>query len=168
MINDNQYNTLINSILGIAPSNSRHSFNKIDNKKDMRENEDEDDDEDELDEEDVWNDGSELSIEDFMATGEDLDDYEDEYEMEDEPLILNESDSLMIGNSILFMDDKNKSKSKNTKLDNVDEDGVPLNEKNIPSGKDLDVPGADLDDEEEEIGEEDEENNEYSNSKQND
>lgn len=164
MINDYQYNTLINSIFGIAPSNSRHSFNEVENKKDMRENEEED----EVDEEDVWNDGSELSIEDFMATGEDLDDYEDEYDMEDEPIIINENENLVIRNSILFMDDKHKSKNKNTHLDNVDEDGVPLNEKNISGGKDLDVPGADLDDEAEEIGEEDEENNEYSKSKQDD
>ncbi|MEP7163560.1 MAG: hypothetical protein ABI741_02640 [Ferruginibacter sp.] len=51
------------------------------------------------------------------------------------------------------------------KLDNIDEDGTPLNEKSSGddiSGSDLDIPGAGDDDEDEEIGEEDEENNHYS------
>jgi hypothetical protein len=48
-------------------------------------------------------------------------------------------------------------------LDNIDEEGEPLNETNNLSGNDLDVPGADADDDDEEIGEEDEENNDYSN-----
>lgn len=50
-------------------------------------------------------------------------------------------------------------------LDNVDNDGEPLNEGSFRSdvtASDLDVPGASEDDENEEIGEEDEENNEYS------
>lgn len=52
-------------------------------------------------------------------------------------------------------------------MDNVDEDGEPLNEKGFGqnedvSGDDLDVSGADADDPMEAIGEEDEENNEYS------
>lgn len=52
-------------------------------------------------------------------------------------------------------------------MDNVDEDGEPLNEKGFgqeedASGDDLDVPGADNDDAMEAIGEEDEENNDYS------
>lgn len=46
--------------------------------------------------------------------------------------------------------------ARNAKVDNVDDDGEPLNE------DDLDVPGSEDDDENEEIGEEDEENNEYS------
>jgi hypothetical protein len=51
------------------------------------------------------------------------------------------------------------------KLDNTDEDGVPLNEKSSAedlSGSDLDVPGVDDEDENEVIGEEDEENNNFS------
>ena len=48
------------------------------------------------------------------------------------------------------------------KLDNVDEEGTPLNEKINQSGADLDVPGSEDDDANEEIGEEDEENNSYS------
>ena len=50
-------------------------------------------------------------------------------------------------------------------LDDRDNDGELLNEKNIRqdrSGEDLDIPGAELDDEDENIGDEDEENNIYS------
>jgi hypothetical protein len=51
-------------------------------------------------------------------------------------------------------------------LDNVDEDGDPLNEENNPAtdftGESLDVPGSEDDDANENIGEEDEENNYYS------
>ena len=52
-------------------------------------------------------------------------------------------------------------------MDNVDEDGEPLNEKGFGqredvSGEDLDIPGANADDAMENIGEEDEENNDYS------
>lgn len=54
---------------------------------------------------------------------------------------------------------------KRAAMDNVDEDGEPLNEKGFGeevSGRDIDVPGADDDDANEDIGEEDEENNPYS------
>lgn len=50
-------------------------------------------------------------------------------------------------------------------LDNVDEDGDPLNETSSSidmTGEDLDVPGSSADDADEAIGEEDEENNYYS------
>ncbi|HXB94117.1 MAG TPA: hypothetical protein VNU70_03125 [Puia sp.] len=47
-------------------------------------------------------------------------------------------------------------------LDDVDDDGDPLNEGEDVSGDDLDIPGADEDDSDEAIGEEDEENNDYS------
>jgi len=56
-------------------------------------------------------------------------------------------------------------------LDNVDEDGTPLNEKSSGRdliGDDLDVPGSEDDDADEELGEEDEENNDYSLSDNND
>lgn len=52
-----------------------------------------------------------------------------------------------------------------SRLDDVDNDGDPLNEEGFGddySGKDLDVPGTEDDDLDEEIGEEDEENNSYS------
>jgi len=48
-------------------------------------------------------------------------------------------------------------------LDDVDEDGEPLNENSSDlSGSDLDVPGSEDDDADELLGEEDEENNSYS------
>jgi hypothetical protein len=47
-------------------------------------------------------------------------------------------------------------------LDNIDDDGEPLNEAVNFSGDDLDVPGSEQDDENEAFGEEDEENNLYS------
>jgi hypothetical protein len=56
-------------------------------------------------------------------------------------------------------------------LDNVDDDGTPLNEKSSRrdlAGDDLDVPGSEDDDADEALGEEDEENNEYSLSDNND
>ena len=51
---------------------------------------------------------------------------------------------------------------KKAKVDNVDEDGEPLNEVVNLSGTDLDVPGSEDDDDLEELGEGDEENNSYS------
>ncbi len=48
------------------------------------------------------------------------------------------------------------------RLDQVDEDGEPVNESSGLSGNDLDVPGSEEDDDNELIGEEDEENNSYS------
>jgi hypothetical protein len=54
---------------------------------------------------------------------------------------------------------------KRSSLDNVDEDGEPLNEESSAddvTGEDLDIPGAEEDDADEMIGEEDEENNGYS------
>lgn len=53
----------------------------------------------------------------------------------------------------------------NARMDSVDFQNEPLNEKSFGeerSGDDLDVPGSELDDSMEEIGEEDEENNDYS------
>src|SRR5882724_4583776 len=50
-------------------------------------------------------------------------------------------------------------------LDEVDEDGTPLNESSLEkdlAGDDLGIPGAEEDDDDEAVGEEDEENNEYS------
>lgn len=51
---------------------------------------------------------------------------------------------------------------RNATLDNEDFDGEPLNESLRKDGKDLDVPGQEMDDEQEAKGAEDEENNEYS------
>ena len=57
---------------------------------------------------------------------------------------------------------------KEAQLDATDDDGETPNEGSDYSGKDLDVPGNDLDDADELIGEEDEENNSYSKSDQDD
>ena len=62
-------------------------------------------------------------------------------------------------NSMAGTDDQNQVRAT---LDNVDEDGEPLNEVVNTYGSDLDVPGSEEDDANEEIGEEDEENNSYS------
>src|SRR5690606_36368814 len=56
-------------------------------------------------------------------------------------------------------DDRNIQKAR---LDNEDFEGEPLNESIRQDGKDLDVPGEEMDDENEAKGEEDEESNEYS------
>lgn len=53
------------------------------------------------------------------------------------------------------------------RLDEVDDDGDPLNEESELGGDDLDVPGAEEDDADEAIGEEDEANNPYSVDKEN-
>lgn len=63
--------------------------------------------------------------------------------------------------------DTDDERIRHTRLDDVDEDGDPLNEESDPGGDDLDVPGAEDDDAEEAIGEEDEENNAYSVDKEN-
>jgi hypothetical protein len=64
-----------------------------------------------------------------------------------------------------YMPTKDENNLHNARMDNVDFQGQPLNEKSFGeerSGRDLDVPGTRADDRNEEIGEEDEENNEYS------
>jgi hypothetical protein len=64
-----------------------------------------------------------------------------------------------------YMPTRDDDNLRNARMDNVDFQGEPLNEKSFGeerSGKDLDVPGTRADNRNEEIGEEDEENNEYS------
>ncbi len=64
------------------------------------------------------------------------------------------------------MDSTDSVNLQRSALDNVDDDGDPLNEKGSVNmdmtGEDLDVPGSSADDADENIGEEDEENNYYS------
>jgi hypothetical protein len=64
------------------------------------------------------------------------------------------------------MDSMDSTNLQQSALENVDDDGDPLNEKGSLSmdmtGEDLDVPGSGVDDADENIGEEDEENNYYS------
>jgi len=59
-------------------------------------------------------------------------------------------------------DTRDEKQLRDAKLDTVDDEGDPLNERNDLAANDLDVPGSEEDDANEEIGEEDEENNPYS------
>lgn len=64
-----------------------------------------------------------------------------------------------------FISTKDEDRIYESALDNKDFDGEPLNEGGfVPdkTGRDLDIPGADLDNQNERIGDEDEENNPYS------
>lgn len=64
-----------------------------------------------------------------------------------------------------YMSARDENNLQNARMDNTDFQNEALNEKGFGqevSGKDLDIPGAELDDANEEIGEEDEENNDYS------
>ncbi|MCU7547700.1 hypothetical protein OCK74_01180 [Chitinophagaceae bacterium LB-8] len=64
-----------------------------------------------------------------------------------------------------YMPTKDEDKLIQASMDNTDFQGESLNEKGFGqslSGKDLDVPGSEVDNANERIGEEDEENNEYS------
>lgn len=164
MVNDNQYNMLLNSIIYTETEDPKNSFGEVDNRNDAGEKEEE-----EEYEKDVWHDGSELSIEDFKATGEDLDDYDDNFELDENGNYINNKDNNISKEEAALLDGGNESNDqKNEKLDNTDEDGVLLNEEDEADGSDLDVPGADLDDADEAIGEEDEENNEFTRNKQDD
>lgn len=64
-------------------------------------------------------------------------------------------------------DDPDDERIRHARLDEVDNDGDPLNEDSDLGGDDLDVPGADEDDADEAIGSEDEANNPYSVDKEN-
>lgn len=59
-------------------------------------------------------------------------------------------------------DSEDEDNLDDAQLDELDEDGEPLNVSADNSGSDLDVPGSEDDDGNEGIGEEDEENNHYS------
>lgn len=164
MVNDNQYNMLLNSIIYTETEDPKNSFGEVDNRNDAGEKEEE-----EEYEKDVWHDGSELSIEDFKATGEDLDDYDDNFELDENGNYINNKDNNISKEEAALLDGENESNDqKNEKLDNTDEDGILLNDEDEADGSDLDVPGADLDDADEAIGEEDEENNDFTRNKQDD
>lgn len=59
---------------------------------------------------------------------------------------------------------ENEGSTRRVTPDITDDEGDMLNEGTGSSGRDLDIPGAELDDDNEDIGEEDEENNYYSQS----
>jgi hypothetical protein len=64
-----------------------------------------------------------------------------------------------------YMPTKDEDNLVRATMDNTDNEGESLNERGFGderAGRDLDVPGSDLDDRNERIGEEDEENNDYS------
>lgn len=64
-----------------------------------------------------------------------------------------------------YMPTRDENNLQRARMDNTDFENEPLNEAGFGqdrSGKDLDIPGAELDDRNENIGEEDEENNDYS------
>jgi len=93
------------------------------------------------------------NIEGFNDADEDETDEESGVSKEEKDLLEQSVDSM--GSE----DDEDRAKAT---LDNVDDDGEPLNEEVNASGSDLDVPGSEEDDEDEEAGAEDEENNSYS------
>ena len=90
---------------------------------------------------------------DILGTGERLTDNHSDISPDEEELLQRTENSMGSDDDVAL---------ERAKLDNMDEDGEPLNEQIDISGKDLDVPGAEEDDANEEIGEEDEENNSYS------
>ena len=64
-----------------------------------------------------------------------------------------------------YMPTRDEDNLRRANMDNVDFQGERLNEKGFGqdrTGRDLDIPGSELDDRNEDIGEEDEENNDYS------
>jgi hypothetical protein len=68
----------------------------------------------------------------------------------------------LLQKSSVGRDTNDEKQLRDAKLDTVDNEGDPLNERNDLAANDLDVPGSEEDDANEEIGEEDEENNSYS------
>ncbi len=85
---------------------------------------------------------------------------DDEVEDDDSNVTAEEKDRLReTSESMSSFDDQD---ARNAHVDNVDDEGDPLNEATDGSGRELDVPGAEHDDEDEDMGEEDEENNDYS------
>ena len=116
-----------------------------------------------------FEDGQELTREDFKATGEvtgdDDDDLMIDEEEDDTDITEEEADALDNAGDGEDDDDTNL---KDAQLDKADDEGDLLDENDDVSGDDLDVPGAELDDDDEIIGNEDEENNSYSSNKQED
>ena len=96
--------------------------------------------------------------EEDIVNGDSLDNNEDE---EVKIVMGTEADVTAEDLALLSHEDTNVS---GAALDNMDEDGEPLNEITgaTDMGNDLDVPGSDNADSNENIGEEDEENNYYS------
>ena len=92
---------------------------------------------------------------------EEGDDIFDEEENNDETNV-SENEKDLLPRSTESMSGEDDEAIRKIQLDNKDNEGEILNEKNDLSGEDLDVPGSEDDDANEDIGEEDEENNSYS------
>jgi len=91
---------------------------------------------------------------------------EEDDELMDEEYNVSKSEASLLRKSAEHLPNAERTDLNNITLDQTDNDGEKLNEKNFSEdrfGEDLDVPGADLDDDDEETGNEDEENNVYSN-----
>lgn len=91
-----------------------------------------------------------------------LDTETDEDILTDRATDVTKTEKEMLQRSSESMASKEDEQWREAKLDKVDDEGTPLNEKSNYSGSDLDVPGSEQDDANEKIGEEDEENNSYS------
>ncbi|MBW8682770.1 hypothetical protein [Chitinophaga rhizophila] len=93
-----------------------------------------------------------------------LDDEEDD-DLENDADVTDEERRDLDASANITPGEEDAENLRRASLDSTDEDGDPLNEGSFgeeTSGRDLDVPGAELDDDNEDIGAEDEENNTYS------
>lgn len=98
----------------------------------------------------------------IASSDEEGDDIFDDEDVTDEEADVSEDEKDLLQRSSESMSSEDDESVRLAALDDMDDEGEPLNETSGLSGEDLDVPGAEDDDEDEEIGEEDEENNSYS------
>ena len=98
----------------------------------------------------------------ISSSDEEGDDIFDDEDVTDEDTDVSEEERDLLQRSSESMSSEDDESVRQAALDDIDDEGEPLNETVGLSGDDLDVPGAEDDDEDEEIGEEDEENNSYS------
>lgn len=97
--------------------------------------------------------------EEDLVSGDSLDARDDD----DEVKIVMGTEADVTAEDLRLLSDEDINVS-GAELDDIDEEGEPLNESTgeTDMGEDLDVPGSEADDNNEDIGEEDEENNYYS------
>ena len=117
-MNDIQFNTLIKQVFGTNSEVFNNTFQEFDEKDNSSEEEEEV-------EMDVWNDGCELSIDDFKATGENLDDYDDVFDLEE--ITIQQSNII---NDLLLLPDKYQviTKKDENNIDITGNIGKHLNE----------------------------------------
>jgi len=104
----------------------------------------------------------EMSDTTASSSDEEGDDIFNEEDVTDEDFNVSNEERELLQRSAESMSSEDDESVRQASLDDIDDEGEPLNESVGLSGEDLDVPGAEDDDENEEIGEEDEENNSYS------